>query len=263
MMDPRVPEPVRPIIEDYISLANKQLPNFYLIGSIALGEFNERFSDIDFVTVLNRRATSAEIEKVCDIHRAIERSHPRWEMSGSYILPQDLGKLDHEVKPHPHYHDRVLHLNNCSDLNSVTWWELKNYGITIIGETARDLPFTVDWDLLIARMKQNLNSYWAGWAKRPGRVLMLYSDWGIQWAITGVLRQFYTFRENSITTKVRAAYSALGCLPTRWHKLIQEAIDIRKGKKDSAYQLKFWRMIEAATFLRYIIQTCNTSYPPR
>lgn len=262
-MDARVPEPVRPIIEDYISLASKQLPNpisgFYLVGSIALGEFNERFSDIDFIALLNHKASSEEIEALGNIHRAIERNHPKWQMSGSYILPQDLGKLEGMLEPHPRYHDGVLHPNSCSDLNSVTWWELKNHGIAILGEASDNLPVTIDWDLLITKMRENLNSYWMSWTKQPGRILTMYSDWGIQWAVLGVLRQFYTFNEHSITTKVRAGQYALDCLPVRWHQLIREAIDIRQGKKESIYRLRIVRMIEAVNFLKSVIQLCNAS----
>lgn len=264
-MNPCIPEPVKPIIEHYISLLNKQLPDqvvgFYLVGSLALGEFNESFSDIDFVAILNKQTTSKEIEALRSIHRTITKKHSRWEMSGSYILPQDLGKPTDEIGPHPHYHEGILHPNGRSDLNLVTWWELKNHGITVLGEAPNKLSFTVNWDLLVTRMRENLNSYWASWTKRPDRVLRMYSDWGVQWAVTGVLRQFYTFRENSITTKVGAGEYALGCLPVHWHKLIQEAINIRKGKQRSAYRFRIFRMTEAVQFLKYIIQFCNAAYP--
>jgi len=260
-----LPEPVQPVIEDYISLVGHQLPGwinaFYIVGSIALDEFNEQFSDIDFVAVLNRKATSKEIDELRRVHHVIERNHPRWKMSGSYIQPSDLGKLEGEMELHPHYHDGVLHPNNSSELNSVTWWELKNRGIAVLGEEPQKLPFTVDWSRLISRMRENMNSYWVSWTNRPGRILSLYSNWGIQWTVLGVLRQFYTFKENSITTKVRAARYALGCLPARWHRLIQEAIDIREGKRISAYRSRIVRMIEAVDFLKYVIQLCNTSHP--
>lgn len=52
-----LPPPVQPVIEDQISLVARQLPDwipaFYLVGSIALGGFNEHCSDIDFVAILN------------------------------------------------------------------------------------------------------------------------------------------------------------------------------------------------------------------
>ena len=144
-------------------------------------------------------------------------------------------------------------------LNSVTWWELKNHGIPIVGPEPRNLAFTVDWDALIAEMMANLNSYWRSWTRHPRRIVILYSDWGVQWAVLGVLRQFYTFRENSITTKIRAGQYARGCLPQQWHPLIQEAIHIRQGKTDSFYRFRFGRMIQTIRFLDYIIEACNAN----
>ncbi len=232
---------------------------FYIVGSIALDEFNEQFSDIDFLAILNRKATTEEIEELRHIHRLIERNHPRWKMSGSYLQFCDLGKRAGEIGLYPHYHDGVLHPNSHAGLNPVTWWELKNHGKAIVGAEPQELPFNVDWDQLVTWMRENMNSYWRRWTNRPGRILVMSSDWGMQWAVLGVLRQFYTFRENAITTKLRAARYALDCLPIRWHKLIQEAINIRQGKKGSAYRFRIARTIEAVNFLKYMIQLCNTS----
>ena len=66
-MEPNVPKAIQPIIYEYAGLVNTKLrgliDSFYLVGSVALGEFNEKYSDIDFVTVLSRIATLEEIEK--------------------------------------------------------------------------------------------------------------------------------------------------------------------------------------------------------
>lgn len=266
-MDQRIPDSVQPLLEIYIARLNKHFPDllnsFYIVGSIALGEFNEYFSDIDFIAMLHRKIVPTEFEKLQQIHREIEQKYPRWKMSGSYVESSDLGKLDANIESHLHYHEGVLHSEERFELNSVTGWELKNYGIAVVGTDPQNLSFTVDWNLLLAWMGENLNSYWASWASQPVRILMLYSDWGIQWAITGVLRQFFTFRENTITTKIRAAEYALGCLPKRWHPLIQEAIHIREKKKKSAYWCRISRTVEAIHFLKFIVQTCNTLYIPR
>jgi hypothetical protein len=87
----------------------------------------------------------------------------------------------------------------------------------------------------------------------------MYSDWGIQWSVFGILRLFYMFREDSITTNVRAANYALEHLPTQWHPLVQEAINIRQGTNVSFYRFKSGRMVEAVRFLKYIIKTCGES----
>ena len=91
-------------------------------------------------------------------------------------------------------------------------------------------------------------------------LLVLLSDWGIQWTVLGVLRQFYTFRESAITTKLKAGEYALAHLPLDWRRLIQEALRIRRGGKPSFYRCRLSRALEARKFLLYIIQTCNSEF---
>jgi len=82
----------------------------------------------------------------------------------------------------------------------------------------------------------------------------MLSDWGIQWTVLGVLRQYYTFRENSITTKLGAAEYALASLPRIWHPLVQEAIDIRASEERLHYRSRLVRMMDAVKLIKYIIQ---------
>ena len=127
----------------------------------------------------------------------------------------------------------------------------------MIGPKPCELAPSVDWNVLVSHMHDNLNSYWVRWTRRPDRILILLSDWGIQWSILGVLRQFYSFRENTITTKIRAGNYALDCVPAHWHRLIREAIRTREGKEKSTYQYRATRALEAINFLNYIIYLCN------
>ncbi|HET9905441.1 MAG TPA: hypothetical protein VFQ23_02335, partial [Anaerolineales bacterium] len=199
-IDPRIPEPVQPIIKDYLRLTEQRLVGLingsYAIGSIALGEFNECFSDIDFITVLSRKASPIDLGHLRKIHQSIESTYPRWKMSGSYVQAGDLGKRGNDLRPYPQFHDGMLHPAVHNGINSVTWWELKNHGIPIAGTRSGTLPFTVNWDVLITEMQENLNTYWRSWTRHPRRIAVLYANWGIQWAVLGVLRQFFTFREN-------------------------------------------------------------------
>lgn len=123
-MDQRIPDPVQPILEMYFARLNTQFPDllnsFYIVGSIALGEFNEYFSDIDFIAVLHRKIIPTEFEKLQKIHQETEQEYPQWQLSGSYVQSGELGKLDEDIEPHPHYHDGVLHLDERFELNSVT-----------------------------------------------------------------------------------------------------------------------------------------------
>lgn len=86
-------------------------------------------------------------------------------------------------------------------INHVTWWILKNHGITVIGPQSNLFTITVDWDELIRKMHHNLNTYWASYTVHPRRMAQFFTDYGIQWIVLGVLRQFYTFHEQAITSK--------------------------------------------------------------
>ncbi len=263
-MDRRIPESIQPLLQNYILQVNQQTPNlltaFYIEGSIALDGFNEHFSDIDFIAILNRQITLVEIETLRSIHSTIEKIFPEWRMSGSYFQVIDLSHFKDAPSQNLFFHDGVLQLHGHFELNSVEGWILKNHGIALIGPEPQTLGFSVDWNFLIQKMRDNLNSYWLSWANQPQRILMLFSDWGIQWAVLGVLRQFYSFRENDITTKTKAGEYALTCLPEKWHRLIQEALDIRAGRKHYAYWFRLSRTIEAVKFLKFIIQTCNANF---
>jgi hypothetical protein len=194
---------IKPLLEAYIAALEIELPGlmagFYLHGSITLGAFHPSFSDIDFITVVSRRCTEDDVRHLTTIHETIAKNFPQWPLQGSYLQANDLGKFEDEIEPHPCYSDGRLNPKAHHDINSITWWTLKNRGVTLVGAAPN---FSVDWDLLVARMLENLNTYWVRFTQRPGRMLWLLSDDGIQWAVLGVLRQFYTFQEGDITSKI-------------------------------------------------------------
>ena len=91
MINSRIPEPVRPILKKYISLVEQKSPGliraFYIVGSIALNGFNERFSDIDFVAILDRPASPADVDSLRTLHKAYRGGFSGIEIIGQ--LPSD------------------------------------------------------------------------------------------------------------------------------------------------------------------------------
>ena len=256
---PGIPESIRSLLQEYLSLVDRQFAGamkaFYIEGSIALGGFNERFSDVDFVALLDRQATQAEIDALRRIHDVVRKHHPRWQMMGSY-----LERAHDRIEPCPVYHDGILGLDGHFELHSVEGWILKHHGIAVVGPAPQDLPFMVDWDLIVEKMRVNLNTYWARWTRRPDKIAIALSDWGVQWTVLGVLRQFYSFRENAITTKRKAGEYALACMPAVWHRLIREAINIRQGGEKTLYRSRIARTMQTVDFLKYVIRSCNAGF---
>jgi hypothetical protein len=261
-MATELPQQVQRALDEYIGLVNGALPGLleglYLHGSLALGAYTPRLSDIDFIAVTGRRCTPDDIAALRAVHDTLRQRHPDLPLEGSYLQWQDLGLLENRIPPHPHIHDGVLHPSGHHDINGVTWWLLKHQGVALLGPPAEQLGIEVDWDDLLAKMRHNLNTYWASFTRSPRRMVWLLDDYGVQWAVLGVLRQLYTFRERAVTSKVGAGRYGLLHTPARWHWLIQEAIDIREGRLRSPHRLRVGRALAARTFLQMIIAACGS-----
>ena len=261
-MSAEIPQAVRQVLDEYIALVHDALPGLlagvYLHGSLALGAFDSKLSDIDFITITSRRCTAADIDSLRAIHKTLLQRYPQAQLEGSYLQWHDLGLFEDTIPPHPHFHDGILHAGGYHDINAVTWWILKHRGIAVVGSPAEQLDIQVDWEDLLAKMHHNMNTYWASFTTNPRRMAWLLSDYGIQWVVLGVLRQFYTFREHAITSKVGAGKYGLVHMPRQWHRLIHEAIGIRAGITSSSYRLPIVRALAAYAFLQLIIAACNT-----
>jgi len=214
-----VPEPVQSVLDLYASLVRDRLPErvtgFYVHGSIALGEYEHGFSDIDFVAVLNRRASEADCKVLRDIHGEVAAQHAKPILEGSYLQLQDLRRFKPDVPLSPYYYEDRFRNAGHHDLNSVTWWVLKHRGIAVWGRPSRDLPFEVDWDVLIRRMAENLHDYWAPLMERIKEDPATLDDDMVQWSVLGILRLFYSFREGEITSKIGAGRYGIEVLPEK------------------------------------------------
>jgi hypothetical protein len=260
-MTVQIPASVQPLLDEYLAAVARELPGFvtafYVHGSIALGEFQPKYSDIDFIAVISRRASEDDVAGLTAIHNDLKAKYAQNPLSGSYLQPGGLGRLADAIDAAPYFQDGVMQHGHF-DINAVTWWVLKNRGLTLLGAPATELPITVDMDRMIADMHRNMNEYWAQYTRKPARIAWLLSDYGVQWAIPGVLRQFYTFEERAITSKTGACEYALQHAPQRWHRIIQEAINIRTGRETRLYGFAPLRALDAYLFLRYISARCNS-----
>ncbi|MBG9735504.1 nucleotidyltransferase domain-containing protein [Paenibacillus alvei] len=254
------------ILEQYVQLihAYKQdwLEGLYIYGSIALGDYSLALSDIDFIAITRARLHEEEISKLNDIHAQVNRFSARPNMNGIYITWDDIGKLPKDVAPFPYYCDGKMKQSGYFELNLVTWYELKQHGIAILGPPVSELDIAFDMDAFLNEMHENLNRYWARWIRSSKpfysiKGLLLLNRAQIAWGVLGVTRQWYTFRERAITSKAGAGEYALLHVPECWHPILQESINQRKGVRESLYASKWKRKRDALAYMDYITKECN------
>lgn len=257
-----IPETLKSMLNEYVFnlkiYFGSKIYGVYIYNSVALGTFDEIKSDIDFITVINKEFTQGEIEAVGSIHKKLnERFKFAKKMEGMYIKLNDIGKLNPEMQPYVYFADKKLRVGYY-DVNYVTWWSLKNYGIGMKSPKVSKLNINVSWDNVVKNMDYNLNYYWKN--KLDSKLIFLSDCW-IEFSVLTLCRIMYTLDKGDITSKVNAADEVIEELPKSFQLIVKEAVRIRKfsGKK-SLYKFRINRMIEARNFIKYVINYCNNIY---
>lgn len=266
-----IPNIVDNVLMDYIDLFNEHLPEtiegLYLHGSIALDAYVDDSSDIDFITLTNRRLTEEDLEALSFIHTTIANKFKKPEMDGVYAFHEDLGKLynanDHHYH-YPYYNNGELRFGDYFNFNPITWWVLKKKGINILGTELKDFQFETQPQELASYVLENMNTYWSK------RIQMAESsidhlvqlptndiDFEIEWTVLGLLRQFYTIKEYDIISKLDAGEYGLTQLQAEWRDIIKEAMNIRKGVKAKFFSSEMERMDRTLRFSKFLIDHCN------
>jgi predicted nucleotidyltransferase len=262
-LHPRFAEIIKLFIGQFEEARPTLLEGFYLYGSVALDDYSIEKSDIDFIAVTSSRLTSADIALIRDIHKKVESQYALPNLSGIYVSWDDLGKLEHEIEPFPYYQDGIMHEAGYFELNLVTWFELKKYGMAIVGPLTSELDFQVNEQLFMDSLLTNINTYWKNWIRQSCRLNSPFAKGkffrriDLEWGVLGICRLFYTFRERDVTTKAAAGHYALEHVPEQWHRVIEEAILVRRGVSFSLYRSKLKRKQEALAFMAYIRGECN------
>lgn len=266
-MKQQIPQLVTEVMNDYISLINERFPNLlegvYIQGSIALNAYVEGSSDIDFVTVMSRRILEDDIDVLSEIHREIANTYNSIEMDGVYIVWGDLGKLAIHENSYPVYNSGEIRIELY--INPITWWILKTKGICIVGPECTLFTYETSPLDLITYVKSNMNSYWAnrttsleGAFGEINKYSLEEIDTTIEWSVLGLLRQYYTLKEQDIISKVDAGEYGLKHVPTEWHPIVKKAISIRKGVKNDHYSSDEQRVKDTIGISKYIISYCNS-----
>jgi hypothetical protein len=219
----------RSLLNDYIHKLSTELPDqivgIYLYGSIPLGGYNEKTSDIDFVTVLKDQPNDYHFEVIKRIHQQLALVHPKANtMDGMYIPYVELGKSNNELQPYPFVHAGKVQRGHW-DINHVTWWSLKTFAFTLYGKNHQELPIQTTWSDVEDTMDYNLNSYWKN---RASRIETLLEPEDVADAVLTLCRIHYTLSQKIFLPKIKAGIKFLEDYEDhQFYNLVHEAIRLR------------------------------------
>src|SRR5258707_11352249 len=186
------------------NLAPGLVSGFYLVGSVALGDFHPRgagrgrlstASDVDFVAVTDRRLEpeSRELAGLAAAHARTVARFTRPDFDGAVLTWADLAAGPDSCPDVPCALESRFTPAGRSGINPVTFCELAWHGITVRGPQPADADLWADQNALCAFTIDNLRSYWRSWWQRnqqrsPVTLAVGLSAWFPAWTVLGVGR---------------------------------------------------------------------------
>ncbi|HKV57882.1 MAG TPA: aminoglycoside adenylyltransferase domain-containing protein [Ktedonobacteraceae bacterium] len=251
-----IPPLIQPLLDAYLHALEPLRDHFYgiyIYGSIALGAFEERESDIDIIALTQGEWSSLELKQLKALHVQLNKEYPLGKRVEALYVPLRYLGVAHPGKAiasYPAAHDGKFSPAARGGLNAVTWWIMQNKGIRLSGPECDALPLDVTWDDVLDTMRFNLNVYFVRKAKHPHTYL---HSGAVEFAVSNLCRILTTIEEGEIISKSESLIRWRERLPARWQKLIDEAWRIRQHiKTPSLYRSRITRMKETLAFITYV-----------
>jgi len=241
---------LRDLFSDVQSVVHDNLVGLYLYGSLAMGCYNPRSSDIDIVIVVKRRLLQGQRKKIIGYLKEVSSKKKRIELS---IVCEDVIK-------NPRYSIMV-------DLHFEYWGDIfENKGDKEILSnlyTTRERGFCV-WGAPIENVFseiparyhlrsvmediQHAREYLHEKPKRSGYDVPVY------W-ILGACRILAFIREERILSKLEGGYWGIAHLPIEYRSLINQALLSYQGKRRGDHK---WKHQELESFAEHMTDAILT-----
>ena len=271
-----IPTNADTILKEFTNCVTATNPDFiigiYLTGSISLNDFHPNKSDIDFLVLCKEPLTNELRFQIEKVHRKIEKRFKNSNLSGCYIIPENLNVHRSQTTKTLCYHEGKMKVS-VFEMAPVTLYELKTTAITLWGTPARNLPVTVELKDVNVFLANNINTYWKSWVDERSSFLQRHLPIILfprltEWVVLGVARQLYSLQTGKIASKTEAGCYCLKHLPAKYHPIIQQAIEIRNDKRkhfptiNGSYYFRpsVKRFRETVACAGYIIEVFNEEY---
>ncbi len=232
-----MPPSVSRVVDRYFAHLSAETVGFprgvYLLGSIALGDYHEGRSDIDFVAVTNGPLNAGDVACLADVHTEMMKlGTPRFD--GFYIEARHLAEAPAPEQAMAFVQDGLFRPGGpCFEVNPVTWRLWAEQGVALRGSAPDELGLVIDEAALRRFEVSNLQSYWLEWVRKTrsslpapaGRMQADLLDWGI----LGVARIACTLATGRVVSKTEAGRWILENCEDADAELILAALAARRG----------------------------------
>ena len=243
-----LPIEIRPLIDELckelkVIFADKLL-GLYLHGSIAMGDFNLKSSDIDFMALLKSDVNEEEFNKLDLCHQDLCRKYKAWgsKLEGSYLL------IDKLYERHPPSSKRpYINGGKLENVHHGPEWTFEKY--TLAKEGIALLDDVLDRKAVMASLldlkdagKSLLKDWWQPLIERN----QVFSDAYLVYGVLTMCRIKHTMDLGVVASKLESAHYVLKQDSNAYVGLILEALNWQEDQK-------FGQRSEALIFIKKIV----------
>jgi hypothetical protein len=234
---------------DVGGVLGSELVGMYLHGSLALGAFDPRSSDVDVLVVTRDLLQKTKVAELGAMHARIRASGLRFaeELEASYMPAAAVRRYDPANSLHPsigndwpfgmEHHDRSWVIN----LHVV-----REHGVVLWGPPPARLIDPVPMDQLRGAVAAVIEDFWA---RQRGDATWLATRKYQAYAVLTMCRALYTLDQRRTVSKAVAAAWGRRALGREWVRLIDRSLAWRQRRDDTPQDPE-----ETVRFLRHALE---------
>jgi hypothetical protein len=231
------------------SILGEKLVGLYLDGSLVLGDFDPRTSDIDLVAALAADLDEPEFAALQAMHEQFARDHPAWDdrIEVCYIGVEILKEVKSRTGPIANISPgEPFHRTEARQEWVMNWYLTRERGKTIFGPSPRTIIEPISREDFIRSVKDHARA-WEDWVEG------MKNRYAQSYAILALCRALHAVRTGEQVSKKQAGEWAKGALP-EWADVIQNALDWKEaGKSSEPDEEHFPRTVAFVQYVRQMI----------
>jgi predicted nucleotidyltransferase len=230
---PELREVLELFVDGIVAELGENLVGFYLVGSIASGDF-DLDSDVDFLVVTRTELTAANMKSLQDLQIRIHAMdcYPARHLEGSYISLSDLQDWSTVGQKKLYYFDNGSTTSEQSTHDN-QWhvrWVLRERGVALVGPKPGRILEPIPSNLLINEMKTGMLKAMQIFQEEMDRPLgFCNSRFGQSFFVLTTCRMLHTLYTGTVGSKKTASAWARRFVDPAWVKLIDQAWNERQG----------------------------------
>lgn len=213
--------------DDVRRLLGSRFAGLYLVGSLAMGDFDPGRSDVDFVVVTEGELDQSAVASLAGLHGRLALDPSRWarRLEGVY-LPRAALRAPDPAALYPTTHEGRFYLGREGGDGVIRRHVLRECGEALAGPEPSSLLDPVGPDALRRATRAILDEWWRPMLTEPARLRGREYQ---SYAVLTMCRMRYTLAHGEVVMKSRAARWAQRDFGGRWADVVERALIWPRG----------------------------------